>query len=232
MNEYIQAFTNGSDSVSVDCDLTNVYGRITNGITDDDFSRLSQNPHKRFAWMFDHQTLRSFLGLSHMDMLINSGHTLQWIDYKLKAQMKFKLIICKLSPDQVKLATWDNIFELLSEIYPEIDRNNWYGYANELKQLTLKEIDPEGTIVRNYFAGPNSDGYLNTERFLNLKEPATLVQVRGFLHNHIGLNELFRGDGRTETHGGNILENEYLTKNRSLNELNEYTILDLNPISR
>lgn len=96
--------------------------------------------------------------------------------------------------------------------------------------MTFQEIDPEGIIIKNYYLGSNSDGYMHTNRFLSLKEQATLAQVRGFLHNHIGLNELFRGDRRTVTHGGTVLENEYLTINRPLNGLNEHSVLNLNPV--
>lgn len=53
------------DCLTVDCDISNLYGRLTNEITEDDFSRLSQNPLKRLAWVY------SFLGMSHVNMLIN-----------------------------------------------------------------------------------------------------------------------------------------------------------------
>jgi len=230
MNEYIQAFNNGLDCLPVNCDLTSLYGRITRGVNDNDFSRLSNDPNKRLSWVFDHETLRSFLRMSHLEMLINSGHTVQWIRHQLDMNRKFKLIICSLSSDEVKLATWDNIFELLSKVYPEIDSNNWYRYSNQLKQMKLEEIDPEGIIVKNYYLGSNSDGFMHTNRFLSLKDQATLLQVRAFLHHHIGLNELFRGDGRTSTHHGVLLDKEYLTINRPLNELSRCVLLNLNPI--
>jgi hypothetical protein len=230
MNEYIEAFNNGLDCVSNNCNLTGLYGRITKGINEDDFSRLSQNPNKRLSWVSDHETLSSFLGISHTNMLINCGHTIEWIRYQLDGNRKFKLILCSLSSDDVKLATWDNLFEFLSKVYPEIDLNIWYNYSNQLKQMTFKEIDPEGIIIKNYYLGPNSDGYMHIKRFLSLNNQVTLLQVRAFLHNEIGVNELFGGDGRVLTHDKVVLEKEYLTINRHLNELSQYALLDLNPI--
>jgi len=230
MNQYIEAFNNGVDSLPVDCDLTGLYGRITGGIIEDDFSRLSHDPNKRLSWMFDHEKLHYFLGKSHLEILINCGHTIEWICYQLNRNQKFKLIVCCLSPDEVKLATWDNVFELLSKVYPEIDSNIWYRYSNELKQMTRAEIDPEGIIVKNYYLGPSSDEFMNEKRFLSLQGPPTLFQVRAFLHHQVGLNELFRGDGRTLTHHGALADKEYLTINRPLKELNPYALIDLNPI--
>ncbi|UJR08091.1 hypothetical protein I4U23_012368 [Adineta vaga] len=169
--------------------------------------------------------------MSHLEMLIHSGHTLDWIRHRLEGKRKFKLIVFSVSSDdEVKLATWDNIFELLSKSYPEIDSSFWYRHSNELKQMTMQDIDPEGLIVKNYYLGPKSDGYMHYDRFLSLKDTPTLLQVRAFLHNQIGLNELFDGNGKTMTHMGDETADEYLTINRPLNELNEYALLDLNPI--
>ncbi|CAF1356617.1 unnamed protein product [Rotaria sordida] len=230
MNEYIQAFINGMNYVPYNCNLTGLYGRITRGINEDDFSRLSPDPNKRLSWVFDHETLCNLLGMSHLDMLTNLGHTVEWIRYQLNANKKFKLIIFSASSDEVKLATWDNIFELLIKSYPEIDSNMWFRYSKQLKEMTFQEIDPEGIIIKNYYLGPDSDEYMHINRFLSLKNHPTLLQVRAFLHNQIGLNELFGGNGRTITHEGVLLDKEYLTNNRFINEFNQYAILDLNPI--
>jgi hypothetical protein len=71
---------------------------------------------------------------------------------------------------------------------------------------------------------------MNTKRFLSLKNLPTLLQVRAFLYHQIGLNELFRGDGRTLTHEGILSDKEYMTINRPLNQLNNCILLDINPI--
>jgi hypothetical protein len=226
MNKYIQAFNNGSDCLP---DI-GLYGRITRGVDEDDFIRLSQDTTKRLSWVFDHEKLGSFLGMSHLDMLINVGHTTEWIRFQLEKKKIFKLIVLSVPSDEVKLATWENLFELLTKVHPEIDSNIWFRYANELKQMTFDEIDPGRVIVKNYYLGRGSDEFMSTEKFLSLKDQPTLWQVRAFLHNQIGLNELFRGDGRTITHHGNLLEKEYWTINRPLKELSQYALLDLNPI--
>ncbi|CAF4618568.1 unnamed protein product, partial [Rotaria sp. Silwood2] len=145
-------------------------------------------------------------------MLINSAYTIDWIRYELNANRKFKLIIFSVSSDEVKLATWDNIFELLTKLYPEIDSNIWFRYSKQLKEMTFQQIDPEEIIVKNNYLGPDSDGYIHKKRFLTLKNPPTLLQVREFLHNHIGLNELFQGNGRTITHEGILSDKRIFNK--------------------
>jgi hypothetical protein len=227
MNKYIQAFNNGIDYLPD----SGLYGRITRGVNEDDFLRLSEDPTKRLSWVFDHEKLRSFLGMSHFDMLVNVGHTTDWIRYQLETNKRiFKLVVLSVPSDEVTLATWDHVFELLKKVYPEIDSNIWYRYSNDLKQMTFDEIDPEKIIVKNYYLGRDSEEFMHTDRFLSLKDQPTLWQVRAFLHNQIGLNELFHGDGRTITHLGNFVDKEYLTINRPLKELSQYALLTLNPI--
>ncbi|CAF1004067.1 unnamed protein product [Adineta ricciae] len=230
MNTYVNAFKTGLNSLPEDCDLTNMYGRLTRGVNDDDFSRLSHDPTKRLSWVFDHKTLRRLLKMSHLDMLLYIGHTPEWIRCQLGKQHKFKLIVFSAPSDEVKLATWDNIFDLLTKAYPEIDSAVWIRYADELKQRTFQDIDPDDIIVKNYYLGPKSDGFMHLNRFLNLKEPPTLLHVRAFLHNQIGLNELFGGEGKTITHEGNLTSDEYLTRSRPLHDFDEYAVLDLNPV--
>ena len=230
MNVYMQAFHSGTNCLPSNCNLTSLYGRITRGINEDDFCRLSSEPDKRLSWVFDHETLCSLLGMSHLDMLIKLGHTMEWIRYQLNANKKFKLMIFSVPSDEVKLATWDNIFALLAKFYPEINSTIWHRYAKQLKEMKFKEIDPEGIIVKNYYLGRSSDGYMHTNRFLNLENQPTLLQVRAFLHNQVGLNELFEGNGRTVMYDGILSDKEYMTYNRFLKEFNEYALLDLNPI--
>ena len=229
MEEYVRAFKLGLTSLPADCDLTGVYGRITRGITENDFSRLSKDSEKRFAWVFDQTTLRHFLGMSHLEMLFYVGHTDQWIRTRLNARQRFKLLVFVLPTDEVKLATWDHIFELLSNVYPELDSTIWQQHASELKQKTLADIDPQGSIVEHYYRGSASDQYMTLDRFAALKADVTLLQARAFLHHHVGLNELFRGDGTTVAHDGVLCADEYLTRNRSMAELNAHAMLDMHP---
>ena len=222
MEVYVQAFECGLTSLPADCDLTDVYGRITRGITEDDFSLLSKNPEKRFAWVFDQTTLRRFLGMSHLEMLYYVGHTGQWIRTQLDAHQQFKLVVFVLPADEVKLATWDHIFELLSNVYPELDSTIWKQHASEMKQKTFADIDPQGSIVEHYYRGPASDQYMTLDRFTALKADVTLLQARAFLHHHVGLNELFRGDGI-------VSDEEYLTRNRPIADLKAHAVLDMHP---
>ena len=176
-----------------------------------------------------------FLGKSHLDLLISSGHSMDWVHHQLKQGKKFKLVVFSFdstekNEEEVKLATWDNIFELMLCAYPEMDPTIWDSYKNDLKRLTYDEIDPTGSNLKNYYLGKDSEHYMNDERFLALKERPTLSQVRAFLHHQIGLNELFKGDGRTVQHDGIVTDDEYLTKNRRLDELPRCILLDLNPI--
>ncbi|UJR12631.1 hypothetical protein I4U23_016806 [Adineta vaga] len=235
MDEYVKAFRSGSKSLPESCDLTGICGRITRGKKETDFVRLSEDPNKRLSWIVDHDTLRSFLGKSHLELLISSGHSMEWVHHQLNSGKKFKLVVfsfgsAEKTNEEVKLATWDNILELMVRAYPEIDSTIWKTNKDELKSLTYEQIDPTGNNLKNYYLGKDSEHFLSDERFFALKEKPTLSQVRAFLHHQIGLNELFKGDGRTVQHDGVVTDNEYLTKNRRLDELPQCVLLDLNPI--
>lgn len=235
MDEYIQAFESGATTLPDSCDLHGVYGRVTRGAVDSDFVHLSSEPKKRLSWVVDHETLRDFLGKSHLHILISLGHSLDWIRYRLDNGNKFKLIIFSYGPAEVKdtgarLATWDNIFKLVFQAYPEIASNTWDTHAADLKRSTYQEIDPSGAILKHYYLGHNSEHYMTIERFSALTEPPTLSEVRAFLHHQVGLNELFQGDGRTVHPDGTIGHPEYLIRNQRLDQFPRYALLDLNPI--
>lgn len=207
-----------------------LFGRITNGSCDDDFTRLSCDVTKRLSWMFGLDTLLQSLRKSHLDILLDAGYTLEWIQHKLSLGIKFKLIVVHLSIDQVHLATWDNVFELMSRVYPEIDVRLWSQHENLLKNMSFKEIDPHGVIISNYYLGSSSEQYITLERFRKFQHKATLFDVRSFLYHHVGLNELFQGSGKTMTSEGAVGHLEYLTINKALSNFEDCMILDLNPI--
>ena len=235
MDEYMQAFPSGAATLPGSCDLKGVYGRITRGADPSAFVHLSTDPAKRLSWVVDGETLRDYLGKSHLQLLISCGHSLEWIRHQLNNGKQFKLILfscptAESGNDAAKLATWENIFELLAQVYPEIEPRIWKTYAADLKRLKYEEIDPSGTILKNYYLGHDSEHYMTNERFKALKEPPTLNEVRAFLHHHIGLNELFQGDGRTTQHDGTRAHPEYLVRNRRLDQFPRYVLLDLHPI--
>lgn len=229
MEEYVKAFNSGT-SLSSTCDLTGLYCRVSRGLIEDDYSQTLQNPARRLSWISGHETLRKLVGMSHLDILFNQGFTSEWIQVQLNDKRIFKLIVFSLPQDEVKIATWDNIFKLLEKFYPEIDSSIWSRYSKQLKEMTFEEIDPEQTIVKNYYLGPESDGFMTLDRLLSMKDEPTLIQVRAFLFHHVCLNELFGGNGQTVSHEGVLLDTEYLTANRSLNQLDQCVMLPLNPI--
>ncbi|CAF3181005.1 unnamed protein product [Rotaria sp. Silwood2] len=96
--------------------------------------------------------------------------------------------------------------------------------------MTVKESDPEARIIKNCYSGYKSDGFMHLHRCLSIQGQPTLLQVRAVLHNQIGINDLFREDGRTITHEEILLNNEYLAFNRSLSELKQHALLDLSSI--
>lgn len=217
MDEYVQAFRSGAKTVPESCDLTGLFGRITKGKKETDFLQLSEDQSKRLSWIVDHNTLRGFLGKPHLDMLISSGHSTEYVRHQLNSGKKFKLIVFSFGSteknnDEVKLATWDNIMELMSRVYPEIDPTIWESNRDNLKNLTYEQIDPSGNNLKNYYLGKDSEHFMSEKRFLALKERPTLSQVRAFLHHQIGLNELFKGDGKIVQHDGVVTDDEYLTK--------------------
>ncbi|CAF1556473.1 unnamed protein product, partial [Adineta ricciae] len=85
MDEYIRAFQSGAKTLPESFDLRGIYGRITKGKKDSDFDRLSEDSNKRLSWLVDHDTLRSFLGKSHLELLISSGHSIEYVRHQLSS---------------------------------------------------------------------------------------------------------------------------------------------------
>ncbi|CAF0964084.1 unnamed protein product [Didymodactylos carnosus] len=229
LSAYRQAFKDGSFVACPTVDLTGLYGRITKGNVFEHFQQLSDDTSKRLSWVFDSDTLRTLVGMPSMDILHYIGNTDEWIQQQLRKGKKFKLIVFG-GEDVVKLATWDNIVELMKHAYPEINDCLWEKYRDELSQLSFEQINSmmvkEQDIVQSYYKGRDYKHYITVERFNAIQNP-TLGHLRALLYHHIGLNELFTGTGYTMRHEGTITGKEYLVTNKPLKELDEYLLLDI-----
>lgn len=77
--------------------------------------------------------------------------------------------------------------------------------------------------------GQVNPDFITADRLMRIDHPS-LWQVRAFLYHTVYLKELFKGDGYSYNAKGERLIKEYVMKNRPLNELGDYRLIDINRI--
>eukprot|EP01084_Bolivina_argentea_P130872 231040_1 len=157
---------------------------------------------------------------SDYERLISLGLTQKWIKLQLKKGYSFELL---LFPEagvnyQCFEATWDGIFDLFKQSFPEI-YERMKNFKNDLKTKSYDEI--ESLADFEFFdveqAGFDDPRYMNKERFLSIKkEDISLVNVRLLLYCFVCLNKYFTGSGFTVDTHGNVGCKEYLVHNIKL----------------
>ena len=142
-------------------------GRVLRGTKDDDFASLSKDPRRQIVFLLDSDGLASLIGLSGADVLRHIGYADETIRDLGEQCTRFKLGL--IPSATLQLATWDNLFALASEEYPEW-RERIERAAPRLCELTYDEVLAEG---------------------------GEIARVREFLRDEINVNALFAGDGYT-----------------------------------
>jgi hypothetical protein len=177
-------------------------GRVLRGTSDDAFTSLSDNPHRQIVFLLDSDGLASLIGLSGVEILRHIGYADDTIRDLVERGTRFKLVL--IPSATLKPATWDNLFALVGEVYPEW-RERIERAAPRLCDLTYDEALAEGGEV---------------------------AEVRRFLHDEINVNSLFAGDGFTR-HPDNPDEPvcaEYLVLNQPLEAFGSYCLIEF-PVS-
>jgi hypothetical protein len=232
-----------------------LYGRFIRGINGKELSKLSDGPDKLLSWVCGEDLLLSLLTTKNdAEAMYKIGFDLDWMEKKLEYGTIHRLILfsppsssCSSSclPNEgavhgtawkVKLATWDNIFELVSEFYGNEVHRILSPHFTQIQEIHLSIIDPHGrlTFINNLSAEEASSHpeFLTKRRLLAASQrtrddgdgdgEVTLYQARGFLIHSVGCNLLFRGDGMNKD--GN---KEFLTSNRTISEIEGAVLIGL-----
>lgn len=227
LEEYKSLFLNKKESNQ---DMSNLVGRILRGKKPEDFLTLTDEPETRkIVMLMAEDGLKSLLGKKGTEILLSIGYEKEYIQYKIKSGNSFKLIVFERKED-IKEATWDNVAQLVSEIYPEfkerINKN-----LNGLKTTPFAVFqDQFMKMAKKEFRFVDRDGPINSffmtkERYQN--SSGNLLDTRRFLYNCVHLSDLFSGDGYTYDEQGNRGLREFVIKNKPLNELGKYILIDL-----
>ena len=224
------------DSIISTCPLS---GRLIHGQADDPGfgTLLSSDAWKRLSWVFGADALHGFLGQSARGMCLSLGFGADWLDEKLQTGKLFKLCIFPSSSVSATPATWDGVEALMKEHYPSIWPKIATHYAR-IRELSLEDIErtagydmqAANYTGRDHFTGESTcEHYMSLQRLLCIDNP-TLVQVRQFLWDEIGLKKLFRGDAYTYDDDGSVGYLEYLARQTRLDSIKGAAIIDVVPI--
>ncbi|MCK4383456.1 MAG: hypothetical protein KAW66_09210 [Candidatus Lokiarchaeota archaeon] len=109
--------------------ITGICGRILRGKSPKDFETLTDDPDRKLIMLMGGDGLERILGKSGYEALITIGYMLDYIEYKIKSGFQFKLVIFN-EGEIAKLATWDNVAHIISEIYPKLKLRYTVNWQN------------------------------------------------------------------------------------------------------
>lgn len=199
-------------------------GRVMRGKTAEHFEYLNADLNRKLVFIIGEEGLSVMKEMNGYEMLMSIGYTSEHIEYLVMQENNFKLLV--FPSLQCHLATWDNILQLASEIYPEIAKD-LQKHKQALKTLPFEAF--EEALGYKFCdiekSGRTHPGYMTYERYYHSSR--TLVDTRAFLYFTLSLRELFSGDGYTYDFEGNRGLNEYVILNRKIFELNGAMLLDI-----
>lgn len=221
-------------------------GRMTHGDSHDpEFGRglLSSDRWKRLSWIFGSDALPGFLGKSAREICLQLGFGEKWLDDKIPKGKKFKLAIFPSLSVDAQPATWDGIRCLVERTYPEV----WPKILRHLPQIRamrIEEIEAQANykdgldmlqtnLVARHGGALDTEGESDSENYISLqrllKREGTLVEVRQFLWDEVGVKGLYSGDGYTLSEDGKKGVREYLARNRRLEDIEGCVLFDVDP---
>ncbi|RPJ01909.1 MAG: hypothetical protein EHM39_02620 [Chloroflexi bacterium] len=161
---FVEHFGTGrSDAVALD----GFTGRILRGRAESDFATLTDDPRRRVVFLTDAAAFCTLIGCDGREILAQIGYDEAFIKRLLVRQTRFKLA---LFPDlEKRLATWDNLLDLVCTAYPEwraavervrpnLKTSPFEALAGEAAEVRARLADVLN--VNRLFAG---DGYTRRE---------------------------------------------------------------------
>lgn len=219
-------------------------GRMIHGFPPDrdpGFGRLlSSDEWKRLSWVFGPDALSSFLGKDARGICLELGFGETWLEEKLAQGKLFKLAVFPASSADAVPATWDGVEVLLESNYPDVwephVKRHYATIREEPFQAIQKLADYDmlqaNLAGRDHATGESSDpNYMSLQRLVKRIEKGdpSVVEVRQWLWDEIGLKSLYKGDGFTYDDNSNRGPLEYLARNAPLADIQGIVVLDVVP---
>lgn len=199
--------------------IQGVVGRFLRVVGDEPFTKLSDDPHKKLAWVCSEEMLSSVLGMTPVEALLYIGKPLGWLEKRLRDDSRHRLVVFPASEGTV--ATWDGVFDLVAEHFGDHVVSKLEPFRKDIKSMRDYSSFPNGgaTVihigelpVHEKIAHPE---FMSVERLLTVADADMDVFIaRAFFHHSIGCNELFLGTGRNA--GGDL---EILVPNVPLSQI-------------
>jgi hypothetical protein len=198
--------------------------RLIRGRSPEEFEYLAYPPkEKKLAWVSQSEKLQEILSaaaapLHEMAPLIGHamGKPLAWVEGKLRDGYTWKVAI--MPQELCERADWDGCLKLLGKFYPEavakIARFRKALITTPFAEIE-RQISPPSSFRAIKDAGESHEQFINLAKLTNLAEPK-LWQVRAFLFNVMGLNELYKGDGYTYNESGEPYSMEFMVENKRI----------------
>lgn len=186
---------------------------------------LAEERDRRITMVMGPSGIERLLGKTGFDMLIELGHTADYIAHEVSVGSQFSLVVFRRQKG-MKSATWTNVLAAVSEHYPEV-KHLIDAHARELKRTSIADWQKQAgfAFAEVHEQGSKDPRFMTVERLLESKGDA--LAVRRFLYHTIRLTELFSGDGYTRRHDGKRGVREYVLENKVLACLGERVIVDL-----
>ena len=215
-------------------DIKEVYGRIKAMNPEDSNSFYTLcGAHKPYAFVVGNCGLYNLTQCkTDYDKLIVLGLEKEWIQRKLKQNLTFNLYLFPGKSEEYSVvdASWDGVFQLLSQTQPEIYRKI-KKYQDDFKSKSFEEIESECNfkfldVSQN---GRKDPRYMTKERFLEIPdENVSIVDARLLLYCFMNLAKCFSGTGYTVDENGNVGCKEYLITNMKLTDIDHLKCIELN----
>jgi len=201
------------------------YGRLVRSLSAVP-THLAEENDRRVVMVMGPGALRSLVGNTPYQMLVQIGHTQEYIAHKLSRGYKFSLVVFNRPKGALRLATWKNTLAIIASAYPQT-ASMLSAVARELKSKTFAQFEKEAgfNLAQIDALGANDSRSMNLERLL--KSDGSALSVRRFLYHVTRLTELYSGDGYTWTHDGRRGVREYIMANGGITELRGSCILEL-----
>lgn len=186
---------------------------------------LAEDRDRRITMAMGPSGVERLLGKNGFEMLIELGHTAEYIEREVEAGTKFSLVVFR-KQKGMATATWTNVLKSVQQHYPEV-KHLVAAAENELKRTSFEDWQRKAGFNFAYVhaLGSADPRFMSVARLLESEGDA--LAVRRFLYHVIRLTELFSGDGYTWRHDGTRGVREYVLENKVLACLGEQVTVDL-----
>jgi hypothetical protein len=187
---------------------------------------LAEEADRRVVMVMGPGALRSLTGKDPYDMLVQIGHTQEYIAHKLSQGYRFHLALFNRPSEDLRLATWRNTLAIIAQAYPGSEAMI-KAASRELKSRSFADFEQQAgfSLAEVDRLGAKDKRFMTLERLL--KSDGSPLSVRRFLYHITRLTELYSGDGYTWTHDGRRGVREYIMANRAISKLKGSQVFEL-----